>query len=100
MIVNQVFFFLLGESESDLDQDNASVDALSSLGTEAIEKLASGLNKAANTIEGYSQNVSCFLVFSIFKEVFWIRQHRHSGDINLAKFDGTKPDLFRNAWLI
>jgi len=46
----------LGESESDLDQDNASVDALSSLGTEAIEKLASGLNKAANTIEGYSQN--------------------------------------------
>ena len=62
MIVNHVFF-LLGESESDLDQDNASVDALSSLGTEAIEKLASGLNKAANTIEGYSQNVSCFLFF-------------------------------------
>ena len=64
------FFFLLGESESDLDQDNASVDALSSLGTEAIEKLASGLNKAANTIEGYSQNVSCFLVFSILKKFF------------------------------
>ena len=69
MIVNHVFF-LLGESESDLDQDNASVDALSSLGTEAIEKLASGLNKAANTIEGYSQNVSFFYCFQSFKKFF------------------------------
>jgi len=46
----------LGESESDIDQEDASVDVLSNLGTEAIEQLASGLNLAANTIEGYSQN--------------------------------------------
>ena len=30
------------------------------LGTEAIEQLASGLNLAANTIEGFSQNVSFY----------------------------------------
>lgn len=30
------------------------------LGTEAIEQLASGLNLAANTIEGFSQTVSLF----------------------------------------
>ena len=53
-----LFFCFSGESESDLDQEDTSVDALSSLGTEAIEQLASGLNLAANTIEGYSQNVS------------------------------------------
>ena len=33
-------------------------DARRRLGTEAIEQLASGLNLAANTIEGFSQNVS------------------------------------------
>jgi len=48
-----------GESaESDLDLEDASVDALSNLGTEAIEQLASGLNLAANTIEGYTQNTT------------------------------------------
>ena len=31
------------------------------LGTEAIEQLASGLNLAANTIEGFSQTVSKLL---------------------------------------
>ena len=30
------------------------------LGTEAIEQLASGLNLAANTIEGFSQTVSLY----------------------------------------
>ena len=53
---------------------NLHEDELQHLGTEAIEQLACGLNKAAITIQEFGQNVSLLQNHIFFK---WLKQDLH-----------------------